>query len=235
MTTRDAIYEFKFQKEKKAYCGSADPEKAGNGSLMRLAPVPLFYWTDHKKAIHNSGLSSKTTHQAHECIGACEYYGGLIWGAVDEIPKEELLSPLYGPYNYWKTGYTNLHSKILEIANGSFKEKRPPDICAWGRVSSSMEAALWAFYNSNSFEEGCILAVNLGDDADTVGAIYGMLAGAYYGIDNIPERWTSKLIKLELLNEYATKLYNKSLEIEQCKTYPEKEKNIHEKMEQNVG
>ena len=58
-----------------------------------------------------------------------------------------------------------------------------------GYVVRSMEAALWAFHRSSSFEEGCLLAVNLGDDADTTAAIYGQLAGAYYGIDGIPREW----------------------------------------------
>ena len=58
---------------------------------------------------------------------------------------------------------------------------------------SSLGAALWAFDESVSFEEGCLLAVNLGDDADTTAAVYGQLAGAFYGEEEIAERWLSKL------------------------------------------
>ncbi len=70
----------------------------------------------------------------------------------------------------------------------------------------SLEAALWAFYSSGSFEEGALLAVNLGDDADTTGAVYGQLAGAYYGESGIPERWREKLTFREMFEDYAGEL-----------------------------
>ena len=76
--------------------------------------------------------------------------------------------------------------EIAEVASGSFKVKNPPEIRGTGYVVRSLEAALWAFARSSSFEEGCLLAVNLGDDADTTGAVYGQIAGAYYGESGIP-------------------------------------------------
>jgi ADP-ribosylglycohydrolase len=76
-----------------------------------------------------------------------------------------------------------------------------------GYVVHSLEAALWAFYRSSSFEEGCLLAVNLGDDADTTGAVYGQLAGAFYGEDGIPERWRQRLAQRELIEALADRLY----------------------------
>jgi ADP-ribosyl-[dinitrogen reductase] hydrolase len=75
------------------------------------------------------------------------------------------------------------------VARGSFKSKQPPVIKGTGYVVNALEAALWAFYRSESFREGGLLAVNLGDDADTTGAIYGQLAGAYYGVEQIPSEW----------------------------------------------
>jgi hypothetical protein len=76
-----------------------------------------------------------------------------------------------------------------------------------GYVVQSLEAALWAFHRSSSFEEDCLLAVNLGDDADTTGAVYGQLAGAFYGEEGIPEKWRSWLAKRELIEELAGRLY----------------------------
>jgi ADP-ribosylglycohydrolase len=70
-------------------------------------------------------------------------------------------------------------------------------------VVKAMEAALWAFRSSESFEEGCLLAVNLGDDADTTGAIYGQLAGAFYGEEGIPGEWLDMLAKRELIEGFA--------------------------------
>jgi ADP-ribosylglycohydrolase len=76
---------------------------------------------------------------------------------------------------YW--GSNPLTLEVDEVANGSFKTRQPPDIKGTGHVVRSLEAALWGFYHSSSFKEGLLKVVNLGDDADTVGAIYGQLAG----------------------------------------------------------
>ena len=96
---------------------------------------------------------------------------------------------------------------IDQIASGSFKHREPPEIVGTGYVVRSLEAALWAFDRSNSFEEGCLLAVNLGNDADTTAAVYGQLAGAFYGVDGIPERWRSKLAMHDEIVNMADQLY----------------------------
>ena len=98
---------------------------------------------------------------------------------------------------------------LSDVASGSFKKKNPPDIKGTGYVVESLEAALWAFHNSDSFEEGVLKAVNLGDDADTTGAIYGQLAGAYYGLDGIPDRFKDKIVMKELILSYAEGLNDK--------------------------
>ena len=76
----------------------------------------------------------------------------------------------------------------------------------------SLEAALWAFHRSDSFREGALRAVNLGNDADTTGAIYGQLAGAYFGVDAIPPDWMERLALRELISENATALFDFSTE-----------------------
>ncbi len=96
---------------------------------------------------------------------------------------------------------------IDDIARGSFKSKQPPAIKGTGYVVNSLEAALWAFYRSTSFREGCLMAANLGADADTTGAIYGQLAGAYYGVDQIPIEWREKLAKRDLIESLAERLW----------------------------
>jgi ADP-ribosyl-[dinitrogen reductase] hydrolase len=79
-------------------------------------------------------------------------------------------------------------------------------------VVRSLEAALWAFHRSSSFEQGALYAVNLGDDADTTGAIYGQLAGAYYGVHAIPRDWIDRLALRDLINEKASALFDFSNE-----------------------
>lgn len=97
-----------------------------------------------------------------------------------EHSKEKILFKRYSPVpGYWDAH--ELAPEINEIACVSFKYKNPPQIKGSGYVVKSLEAALWAFYKTENFKEGCLLAVNLGDDADTTGTVYGQIAGVYYG------------------------------------------------------
>ena len=76
-------------------------------------------------------------------------------------------------------------------------------------VVESLEAALWAFNRSSDFREGSLLAVNLGYDADTTAAIFGQLAGAYYGVDDIPREWRECLAHGNLIRRLANNLFEK--------------------------
>ncbi|MDO8689027.1 MAG: ADP-ribosylglycohydrolase family protein, partial [Dehalococcoidia bacterium] len=182
----------RFSETRQPYCGSTSPNSAGNGSIMRLAPVPLFYADRPLEAIERSADSSRTTHGAAAAVDACRYFGALLVGAVNGADKDELLSERYCPIpGYWDGN--PLAAEIDEIATGSFKRRQPPEIRGTGYVVESLEAALWAFHHSFSYKEGCLLAVNLGDDADTTGAVYGQLAGAFYGEQNVPEPWLATL------------------------------------------
>jgi len=209
-TVRQALT--RFERTGNHFGGSTDPQSAGNGSIMRLAPVPMFYARDPLQAIEKSGESSRTTHGAVTAVDACRYLGGLIVGALNGTPKEELLADHYSPVpGYWSQ--KPLVREIDEIASESFKRREPPQIQGIGYVVKSLEAAFWAFYKSKSFEEGCLLAVNLGDDADTTGAIYGQLAGAFYSLEAIPRSWRDKLTKMELILSLSDRLFMQSKQI----------------------
>lgn len=185
--------------------GLKSEPSAGNGSLMRVAPVPLAYYRDPALAVELSGRSSSTTHALPVCIDACRYYGALIAGAMRDVSKEELLAPRYAPSpECWERH--PLHPEIDAVAMGSFLEREPPVIRGGGHVVRSLEAALWAFSRSATFEEGSLLAVNLGDDADTTGAVYGALAGAYHGIHGIPRAWRDGLAHIDLIERFADRL-----------------------------
>jgi len=183
----------------------------GNGSIMRLAPVPLFFAFHPAVAIEKAGESSRTTHGTRAAIDACRYLSGLIVGAIQGHSKETLLSSHFSPVtDLWKQ--QPLCEGVATIADGSFKVRQPPEIRGGGYVIDSLEAALWAFYRSSSFEEGALLAVNLGDDADTTAAVYGQLAGAYYGEAGIPKRWRAKIHASELIVKYAEALFSLAVE-----------------------
>lgn len=203
-TVRAALH--KFERTGEPYAGSTDPMSAGNGSIMRLAPVPLFYAADPGQAIEMSGQSSRPTHGAPASVDGCRYLGALIIGALNGAPKEALLSERYSPIlGYWQSH--PLEPEIDKVAAGSFKKLDPPEIQGTGYVVKSLEAALWAFYHSSSFREGCLLAVNLGDDADTTGAVYGQLAGAFYGEPGILPSWRYRLTRRELIESLADQLF----------------------------
>ena len=101
-----------------------------------------------------------------------------------------------------------LEPGTAEVANGSFKHKQPPYIQGSGYVIRGMEAALWAFYHSTSFRQGALLSANLGDDADTTTAIYGQLAGAFYGEQGIPPEWRDRLALRDVITRFADQIYD---------------------------
>ncbi|UQZ81675.1 ADP-ribosyl-[dinitrogen reductase] glycohydrolase [Paenibacillus konkukensis] len=195
----------RFERSGEPFSGSLKQTEAGNGSLMRLAPVPLFFAQTPAEAMIRSGDSSLTTHATVVAVDACRYYGGLIVGALQGAEKAELLSEAYAPVpGFWDKH--RLVPEIRQIAAGSFKTKQPPEIQGTGYVVHSLEAALWAFQHSDSFTEGCLMAVNLGQNADTTGAIYGQLAGAYYGVKAIRADWIAKLTMSDYIAETAAAL-----------------------------
>ena len=182
----------RFERTGEPYAGSTDPNTAGNGSLMRLAPVAIAYAHDPAEAVRLAGDSSRTTHGAREAIDACRYFASLLVGAMRGVPKEELLSPRYAVVpGLWDD--EPLTATIEEVASGSFKEKEPPEIVGTGHVTRTLEAALWAFHRTDDFRTGALKVVNLGNDADTTGAVYGQIAGAAYGESAIPTTWRERL------------------------------------------
>ncbi len=202
-TTSDALA--RFERTGDAFSGGTDENSAGNGSIMRLSPVALYFSDDPRKAIELAGESSRTTHALDVCVDACRYLGALIVGATQGLSKEQLLSDQYSPVEgLWQE--KPLHPEIAAVAAGSFKQKQPPEIQGSGYVVQSLEAALWAFHNSSSFKQGCLMAVNLGDDADTTAAVYGQLAGAYYGSPGIPLSWRKRLAMSKEISAMADSL-----------------------------
>ncbi|HWR44044.1 ADP-ribosylglycohydrolase family protein [Sporomusa sp.] len=192
-----------YSRTRQPYAGSDNPHTAGNGSIMRLAPIPLAFGTNPCLAITLAADSSRTTHAAAEAVDGCRYLAALIIGALLGLDKTALLADAYTPLS--DAWIHPLSGKIADISSGSFKVKNPLEIRGTGYVADSLEAALWAFYHSNTFAQGALLAVNLGDDADT-GAVYGQVAGAYYGANAIPAEWLTTLYQREYIEKVADQL-----------------------------
>lgn len=206
VTTSRALEVFKAWGE--PYAGSIDLTKAGNGSLMRLAPIPMRWRNDLGQTAHYAALSSRTTHAAPEAVDACRYFAVLIALALNGFSKEQVLTT--NPDCLGVLGSNPRSPAIAEIAAGSYRERKPPQIRGSGYVVHTLEAALWALASTGDFRSGLLKVVNLGEDADTTGAVYGQLAGAIYGIDAIPAEWTGKLVMRGLIEDYAMRLFEAS-------------------------
>jgi ADP-ribosyl-[dinitrogen reductase] hydrolase len=202
-TVKNALHHYRITNE--PYSGSTNPRTAGNGSLMRLAPMPMYYVEDLSKATHFSGESSRTTHGAQEAVDACRLFGLMVALALRGESREDIL------FNHHFSTVSNLPltPAIQEIANGKYKTKQAKDIRGSGYVVASLEAALWCFLNSNNYRQAILLATNLGDDADTTAAVCGQIAGAYYGLEGIPDNWLTKLAMRTYIEDIATQLFNK--------------------------
>jgi ADP-ribosylglycohydrolase len=177
---------------------SGDPRgnASGNGSIMRLAPVPIAFahwFPDRLDALVERAVdSSRPTHASPQCLSACAYFSVVLCGLVHGLPREEVLHPDWEPSRRACQIYP-LHPEVHEVALGSYRRKRPPEIRGSGYVVKSLEAALWAFHGARDFRDAVLRAVNLGDDADTTGAVCGQLAGAHWGETGIPEEWRKGL------------------------------------------
>ncbi len=181
-TVRAALNRFLVTKDPAA--GSTDPRTAGNGSLMRLAPVAMWFAPDLDAVRHNARLSSLTTHGAAEALACCELYAELVARALAGAPRDALQRA---------PAPADATARVREIAEGGYLAKTREQVTGSGYCVDSLEAALWCFATTDSFEAAVLAAANLGDDADTTAAIVGQVAGAHYGVDAIPASWRDKL------------------------------------------
>jgi ADP-ribosyl-[dinitrogen reductase] hydrolase len=180
------------------FSGSEDPHTAGNGSIMRLAPVPMFYFPDIDAAEHYAAESSRTTHGTAECVDACRLLARMIVRALRGDSRAEVLG---GDSDTFEGA-----GAIVGIARGEYREKAEAEVRGSGYVVESLEAALWCFERTDSFEDAVLQAVNLGEDADTTAAVCGQIAGAHYGEAKIPEPWLSRLTMRGEISALADRL-----------------------------
>jgi ADP-ribosyl-[dinitrogen reductase] hydrolase len=172
---------------------------AGNGSIMRLAPIPMFYCYRDAELSQAAAASSITTHAARECVEACVLLSQMIVRALRGDPREAVFSHAEAPESFAPS--------IEAINAGSYKHKTESEVTGSGYVVPSLEAALWAVWTTNNYRDAVLAAANLGDDADTTAAIAGQLAGALYGYESIPENWREQLTMHEQIVAYADRLF----------------------------
>jgi ADP-ribosyl-[dinitrogen reductase] hydrolase len=196
-TTRAALE--RYRRTGHAASGSADPSSAGNGCIMRLAPVPMYFFPDEVRAVDHAASSCITTHGALECLDAAKVLAAILLSALRGADKNEVLTA---------GAHLVLTSvRVAEIAAGATNRKSMDDIRGSGYVVECLEAAVWCYANTETFADAVLAAVNLGDDADTTAAVCGQIAGAWYGQSGIPTRWLERLHRVEAIRMLADRLY----------------------------
>ncbi|TXN17247.1 hypothetical protein FV219_00745 [Methylobacterium sp. WL122] len=184
------------------HAASGDPRNGGNGSIMRLAGVATRYWNDPAKLRDAARRQSATTHPAPEPCDGSEALAVILARAIQGQPLFDVLSAPQGPYT----------PKIQRIIDGSWRGKHRNDIRSSGYVVDTFEASIWAVAASaGSFEETVLRSVNLGDDSDSVGAVTGSIAGAFYGLSAIPSHWRRKLAWSDRIEALGNDLFERSV------------------------
>lgn len=195
VTTRQALDRWKATGA--AHAGSTAPDTAGNGSLMRLAPIAVRYWRDRAALKDAAARQSRTTHGAAEAVDACVAYAEMLADAIAGAPRSVVLGNRDGGYA----------GAIAQIAKGSWQGRARNTIRASGYVAHSLEAALWSAGRTGDFRGAVLAAANLGEDADTTAAITGQLAGALYGASGIPEDFLCRLAWRDRITQAAAALF----------------------------
>lgn len=189
-----------------------DVNCGGNGSIMRLAPVVIFgstdeaYTGDYLNLLELICESSLLTHAHETPVHACIGLGVVLNRAINGFNKESIL-------DFWSQeprsfGITD--PKITSVLQGSYITKTRNKIRSGGYCVHTLEAALWCFYHTSTFKDAVLLAANLGDDADTVAAVTGQIAGAYYGLTEIPQEFSTKITMSDEIISLAEHLYKLS-------------------------
>jgi ADP-ribosyl-[dinitrogen reductase] hydrolase len=196
--TRAALQRFERDRDASA---SGDPSdlRSGNGSIMRLAPVPIAFARQFPRQTadlaRRAEESSVPTHPSPMCRSACRYLGVVLAALAMGEGREVVLAPDWPHLEEMKP----LHPAVAAVAAGSFRHRSEEEIRGSGFVVQSLEAALWAFHEAHSFQEAVLAAVNLGEDSDTTGAVCGQLAGAYFGESGIPAEWREELARRDMV------------------------------------
>ncbi|HDS1060747.1 ADP-ribosylarginine hydrolase Tri1 [Pseudomonas putida] len=180
-----------------AWMGNLEASTAGNGSLIRLAPTAIFRRHSLSATWWESVTQSSVTHRAIEVSECCKLFGAQLHLALNGADKEEALSPKVRP----------LQPRALIINAGEYKHKTREQIRSSGYVVDTLEAALWAVWNTDNFRDAILLAANLADDADCVAATAGQIAGALYGVSGMPPEWVAKVAWSRHICELASRLF----------------------------
>ena len=182
------------------WMGNTERSTAGNAALVRGAPVAIFRRKTVRGIWFESKAQSQATHGAPESLSACFFLDLLLNHLIYGYDKEKTFAPHIVP----------LVARVLIINAGEYKQKTRDQIRSSAYVIDTLEAAMWAVWNTDNFRDAILLAANLGDDADSVAATAGQIAGALYGYAGIPQEWKDKLVQHERIASIAGELFDRA-------------------------
>jgi ADP-ribosylglycohydrolase len=188
------------QWRRQLFAGSHDPKLVEPTPLSRMAPAVMFYLPFRDQALEFAGDAVRTTCQAPLVLNVCRLFAAMVHAALEGQPKPQVLAPP------WDLPADRPKSRIRGLIEGRYRAKDPAVIHAGNHILDTLELVLWAFERTDSFLEGALLVANAGESSDVAGAVYGQLAGAYYGVDAIPPSWRNSLIGKDLIESLALRL-----------------------------
>lgn len=194
ITTRNALE--RFQRSGDPFAGSSDPKTAGNGSIMRLAPVAMRWHGDPAGACRAAEDQSRTTHAAPECLDACHLMTHTLIALAGGADLMDALRDAPTPHD----------TAVGLLREAGFAVKTRDQIRSSGYVMDTLEAALWSVHGATDARDALLRAANLGDDADTVAAVAGQFAGAIWGLDGLPQDWLGRLAWRERIADLSDRL-----------------------------
>jgi ADP-ribosylglycohydrolase len=174
---------------------------AGNGALMRC--FPYAFKSEFHEGTYQMSLDNRITHRNALSTFCCFYYTRLIRSLADGHDKHKSCDYAKGTLRHgWRISddEPNPYMKDFDrIFSDRFRDIPENKIRSSGYVLHTLEAVVWCFMNSHSYEECVLKAINLGEDTDTTAALSGALAAVYY--KSFPKKWKSKVVKHKWLDE----------------------------------
>ena len=199
---------FDFEHEQRVPVTAERSNRAGNGAIMRLAPVVIagFEHREIREIVVTAGLSARETHYSVEAEAATEVFAALLVGALLGWAPEHIIN----------VGWASTGPAFDEMAARVISTD-PAERAAWeaetnGYIVNGLRLAVHGLLDFGSFDEAVLAIANMGGDADTNAAIYGQLGGAYFGVEAIPASWRSTLYQGEEIDALARALVDLRLE-----------------------
>ncbi|MFO1410696.1 MAG: ADP-ribosylglycohydrolase family protein [Steroidobacteraceae bacterium] len=185
---------------RQAFAGPHDPALVDPEPLSRVAPAVMHGFADPKLAVEQAVDAARTTCQSPLVLDCCRALGAMLYAALRGEPRAAVLTP--APALYGARPLKTEVAQLMMLAPGP----AAPSHAANGGVLGALEAGRWAFAHATSFRDGALRAVNLGGNADVIGAVYGQLAGAHYGAAGIPPAWLGALARRDEIVTLADRL-----------------------------